>query len=232
MDSQSGFKQTTSPTRVRRPSKRIKLEESHSPEPASIPIKSEYKGASARNAIDVDSGEETDRRLDVEEDDQHNCSICLQPLVDRTVIPSCSHEFCFECILVWSGKWPFLSMHLTVLMCDTNFAIEQSRRCPLCSQAMTDYLIHRIRSKYDYQKHYLNPLRTSPSPLRPNGTVRRPRERRERPWGRRQLEEMEEADELERAIAKRRWIYEHGLYAKVRFPLSSYPSGSYLLYSM
>lgn len=45
--------------------------------------------------------------VDLEEvgdsEDEENCSICLQALVDRTVIPKCSHEFCFECLLVWTG---------------------------------------------------------------------------------------------------------------------------------
>ena len=36
-------------------------------------------------------------------EDEEHCSICLQALVDRTVIPKCSHEFCFECLLVWTG---------------------------------------------------------------------------------------------------------------------------------
>ncbi|EPQ53397.1 hypothetical protein GLOTRDRAFT_131270 [Gloeophyllum trabeum ATCC 11539] len=36
----------------------------------------------------------------------------------------------------------------------------------------------------------------------------------EREWGRRRRREREEADALERAISKRRWIYEHDLYAK------------------
>ena len=207
MDSQSGLKQANS-TRVRRPSKRIKLEESPSPKQKNV--------EEEEVEVKVEVEKETDRGMDIDEDEdhQHNCSICLQHLVDRTVIPSCSHEFCFECILVWTGMEPSPSIHIkfTVLICS---ATEQSRRCPLCSQAMSDYLIHRIRSKYDYQKHYLTPIRTSPSPLRPNGTVRRQTQRRERQWGRRQLQEMEEADELERAIAKRRWIYEHALYAKV-----------------
>lgn len=35
--------------------------------------------------------------------DVDNCSICLQPITDRTVIVICSHEFCFDCLLVWSG---------------------------------------------------------------------------------------------------------------------------------
>jgi hypothetical protein len=34
---------------------------------------------------------------------EHQCSICLEVILDRTVIPTCSHEFCFECLLVWSG---------------------------------------------------------------------------------------------------------------------------------
>jgi hypothetical protein len=40
-----------------------------------------------------------------EEDlDEEHCSICLQPLSDRTVLPACSHEFCFDCILIWTGS--------------------------------------------------------------------------------------------------------------------------------
>lgn len=39
-------------------------------------------------------------------DDENNCSICLQNIVDRTVIPTCSHEFCFDCVLVWTGELP------------------------------------------------------------------------------------------------------------------------------
>ncbi len=41
-----------------------------------------------------------------EEEDSVDCTICLQDIVNRTVIPKCSHEFCFECLLVWTG-WPF-----------------------------------------------------------------------------------------------------------------------------
>ena len=42
--------------------------------------------------------------LDEELDGDH-CSICLQLLLDRTVIPECSHEFCFECIVTWTGMF-------------------------------------------------------------------------------------------------------------------------------
>nr|GAT61208.1 RING finger domain protein [Mycena chlorophos] len=36
-------------------------------------------------------------------DDEDRCSICLQSMLDRTVVPICSHEFCFDCLLVWTG---------------------------------------------------------------------------------------------------------------------------------
>ncbi|KAJ7054921.1 hypothetical protein C8F01DRAFT_1161807 [Mycena amicta] len=127
-----------------------------------------------------------DSEAKIDEDDDDRCSICLQDIVDRTVVPVCSHEFCFDCLLVWT---------------------DQSRRCPLCSQAIGEFLIHKIRSRYDYQKHFLAPLTTSPGPLQPLP----PRQQRAPP---REPHENEEADRLDRSIVKRRWIYEHGLYAK------------------
>jgi len=132
--------------------------------------------------------------------DNSNCTICLQHIIDRTVIPICSHEFCFECIRLWS---------------------DQSKRCPLCSQALGGYLIHRIRSKYDYQKHHLLPLplrTTPPPPLSSRARVRGQRQRRTHEWGRR---DDTESDRLDLAITKRRWIYRHHLYAKVRPPIST-----------
>ena len=86
-------------------------------------------------------------------------------------------------------------------------------------------MIHSIRSGYDYRKHYLPPLRSSPPPSRPAQTnavlqASRQRRRREREWGTR-ASESDEADKLERSIAKRRWIYRHDLYAKVCLGLLS-----------
>ncbi|TFK22516.1 hypothetical protein FA15DRAFT_671405 [Coprinopsis marcescibilis] len=128
---------------------------------------------------------------------EDNCSICLHQLDDRTVIPQCSHEFCFECLLVWTG---------------------QSRRCPLCNQPIGHYIIHSIRSKYDYRKHHLPPL---PLPNTQHDSIivvdaRRnaARRRRERERGRRQRVDMSELDRFEQSLSKRRWIYRHGMYAK------------------
>lgn len=42
--------------------------------------------------------------VDEEELDEEHCTICLQPLSDRTLLPACSHEFCFDCILMWTGS--------------------------------------------------------------------------------------------------------------------------------
>ncbi|KAF8811319.1 hypothetical protein BYT27DRAFT_7090135 [Phlegmacium glaucopus] len=169
----------TSPRSRSASSKRIKLEDEM--------LSPTYKDL---EGVEIHQLEKPDQ-----EDSENSCSICLHSIADRTVIPKCSHEFCFECLLVWT---------------------EQSRRCPLCSQVVGEYLIHSIRSRYDYRKHYLPPLRTSPPPFRPAQTnavlqTTRQRRRREREWGTR---ESDEADKLERSIAKRRWIYRHDLYAK------------------
>ena len=108
-----------------------------------------------------------------------------------------------------------MSVSTPVIVLETNddqifFYTEQSRRCPLCSGQIGDYLIHDIRSKYDFSKHYLTPLRVSPRPERlsvriPGGRQTRRRDVR---WGRDERRERErrlrEADELERAIEKRR----------------------------
>lgn len=107
----------------------------------------------------------------------------------------------------------------------------QSRRCPLCTQTIGDYVIHDIRSRFDYRKHHLAPLRSSsPQLLLPpqtsaaveaRNTARRRRRDRERE--RRQREELGERDKLELSIATRRWIYKHDLYAKVRAPMLVIP---------
>lgn len=160
-----------------------------------------------------------------EEAEEDQCAICLQPIVDRTIVPGCAHEFCFECLLIWTGKHLAFSIREHVPL---QSVPEQSRRCPLCSQALGTYLIHRVRSKFDYQKHFLPPL-PSASP-RPNvtqpysiaGRDTRRAQRVRREWGRaRRTDAEREADSLERAIAKRRWVYENGLYAKVHIFLES-----------
>ena len=184
------------------PTKRIKLEEDNDTTLFDHVSDSLHQGAKAEDDSDIEG---------------EHCSICLQPMSDRTVIPACSHEFCFECLLVWTGQCQ-CRLHVTVQRSNNEASVytEQSRRCPLCSGDIGGYLIHNIRSKYDYQKHHLAPLRSSPSEvirIRAEGNTRR-RARREIVWGRRQRE-LDAADALQRAIEKRRWVYRHRLYAKV-----------------
>lgn len=45
---------------------------------------------------------EQDGELEDEMDDDH-CSICLQLFTDRSILIDCAHEFCFECIVKWTG---------------------------------------------------------------------------------------------------------------------------------
>jgi len=185
---------------------------STSPPPKRIRLASDQPHAGRRGAVEL--AEDERKNEDVVSELQ--CSICLQDTVDRTVIPTCSHEFCFGCIRLWSGK------RISDILSKASFSwpLEQSRRCPLCSQSIGTYLIHNIRSKYDFRKYFLTPLHTS-SPsveiirLR-DETVRRRRTAREREREQRLRQERQESDRLQRAIARRRWIYEHGLYAKVR----------------
>jgi len=58
-----------------------------------------------RYKLEDDSGEVgVAKNPDEQPDDSEDCcTICLQPISDRTVIPTCSHEFCFECLLLWTG---------------------------------------------------------------------------------------------------------------------------------
>ncbi|KAJ7727272.1 hypothetical protein B0H16DRAFT_259763 [Mycena metata] len=169
------------------PAKRVKLE---------LPLTPTFVKSETPDEPQLER-EDEELEPEDEEVDEDRCAICLQSeILDRTVIPLCAHEFCFDCLIIWT---------------------DQSRRCPLCSQGIGPFLIHKIRSRYDYQKHYLNPLPTSPGaprPLPPRQN-RAPRRRpRESEWGRRERTDSDEADKLDRSISKRRWIYEHDLYAK------------------
>ncbi|KAF8516883.1 hypothetical protein JB92DRAFT_2714966 [Gautieria morchelliformis] len=144
--------------------------------------------------------------LDVDgEEDEDHCVICLHPISDRTVLPCAHDRLCFDCIFVWC---------------------QQSRKCPLCNAPIGPFLIHNFRTKYDYSKYFLPPLRiSSPTsapvlgPLSEHASAH-PRVRRSNRWGSRRQngsasrERRETADELELAIERRRWVYRHDLYAK------------------
>ena len=56
-----------------------------------------------KGEVEVKLAESADHEEDQDDMNADHCSICLQPISDRTLIPACSHEFCFECLLVWTG---------------------------------------------------------------------------------------------------------------------------------
>lgn len=177
--------------------------------------------------VEVDSTPSTPSTASV---DLERCTICLEPFFDRTILPVCAHEFCFTCILRWAGACSPTDPARSSSRLTTHRSTEQSCKCPLCARPFGDatdaadgdtlcrpYLIHHVRSKYDYQKYYLPPRPSSPPP----GTSAQHRRRqRARRWGTRTQREVAVEDELEQALARRRWVYAHDLYAKVR-PLSS-----------
>ena len=59
---------------------------------------------------DLDAFKPAEPPLEDADLDEEHCSICLQPLSDRTLLPACSHEFCFDCILIWAGSCQY-SLH-------------------------------------------------------------------------------------------------------------------------
>jgi hypothetical protein len=67
--------------------------------------------------------------LDAEVDEDH-CAICLQAIVDRALIPECSHEFCFECLMIWSGKKSLILQHIPYSDKFLNNFLSQKKKPP------------------------------------------------------------------------------------------------------
>lgn len=169
--------------------------------------------ASPSNHMNYPASPETD----IDSDD--SCIICLQRIVDRTVLQCTHDQFCFECAIIWTSKPDSSLRRYTYRILNEMIASEQSRKCPLCSFEIGTYVIHEIRSQYDYQKYYLPPLNT---PLETRhalqAQVQANVRRRQRPiqWGRQNgHDEADSSNSFERAVEKRRWVYRNKLYAKV-----------------
>ncbi|KAJ3320237.1 hypothetical protein HDU76_000354 [Blyttiomyces sp. JEL0837] len=142
------------------------------------------------------------------------CPICLTEFDDWTMLPSCFHAFCHECILQWANV---------------------SRSCPLCKRGFSE-CFHDFLSDRDYRKYIFPPLSQANSIARvdawghPTNTSTRTT-RRTHPYTstevRRRLDnarrhryhlsehEASSGDQLRMSsFEKRRYIYQHGLYAK------------------
>jgi len=145
-------------------------------------------------------------------DDEEHCIICLQNIIDRTLLPECGHKYtCFQCICAWitSGSNSL-----------------NSRRCPLCNTPIGTHLIHNLRGEHDFQKHWLPPVNTEAAADKgstlprqflgrvPQGTLAENRHRRNIRWGKRPAKGLDELEDLEKAIERRRHIYRRNLFAK------------------
>jgi hypothetical protein len=151
--------------------------------------------------------------------EEEHCIICLQNIIDRTVLPECGHDYtCFQCICAWitsSGE------------------TTKVRRCPLCNTPIGSYVVHNVRGEHDFQRHWLPPpapefnvgQRQIPSRLSDRSDLTNQhgnRHRRNVQWGKRPVRGHNELDELEKAIERRRDIYRSNLYAKVESVTSSH----------
>lgn len=152
--------------------------------------------------------------------EEEHCLICLQKIADRytillngsfdaliklprTILPACSHDvYCFQCLLVWLKQ----SKKVCPSLYKTFQKLMTFHQCPLCSVEIGPFVIHSVRSKNDYQRHYITPIL---SPKSPTAETRRQRQLRER--------ELLHHDEMENALHRRRFIYQYNLYAKVAF---------------
>ena len=182
-------------------------------EDAVLPSPLPVVGSSAQN--DEEEEENIIEEIyDDEEDESLHCAICLGVIDDRTVVQPCSHDaYCFRCILAWT---------------------EQSRKCPLCNNAI-ELLLHHIRSERDFQRHYLAPLidrpdassayasasqRTAAQMLAEGARsqlLNRPTHPRFKfaDWKmRNRPAAIPEMDAEDLAIEKRRYVYRHGLFVK------------------
>ena len=59
-----------------------------------------------------------------------SCPICLEHYQNKTVLESCYHSFCFDCILKWSKT--------------------SSSSCPMCKSPLT-FGFHSIQSDYSHE---------------------------------------------------------------------------------
>lgn len=175
---------------------------------SSVQTKSPYRSVTCHSLFMASTSNSVSEVIPL--NDEEHCIICLQDIIDRTILPECGHKYtCFQCICAWITSG-------TETM--------KARRCPLCNTPIGSYIVHNVRGEHDFQRHWLPPPtpetnvgeRLASSRLLAVTNHPRNRQRRKVRWGRRPVRAYNELDELERAIERRRHIYRHNLFAKVR----------------
>lgn len=71
---------------------------------------------------------------------EENCAICLEPVQDRCVLPKCFHScFCFSCILEWIRTQ------------------QGTKHCPLCKLPLGSHILHSLdATDNDALKHVIS----------------------------------------------------------------------------
>ncbi|GAB5357366.1 hypothetical protein AAMO2058_000368500 [Amorphochlora amoebiformis] len=79
-----------------------------------------------------------------------NCSICLQPMENRSVISSCFHEFCLECIRTWA-RYELSREAKKRRQNPRNYTAERKTPgCPLCKTHFK-FVMHSIKSESQFK---------------------------------------------------------------------------------
>lgn len=159
-----------------------------------------------------------------EDSNKERCVICLMALRDRTIVGVCGHEFCVSIAGPRRAAKAESSLNVSVSGQISRggalYALQTWRLfcCTIWTRS------HRSKSATFLLmqpmlicQFYLPPLpqRKLPSAALPLGQNRRPYE--DPRWGRREKMEM---DELDHQVERRREIYQHELYVKVRSSLT------------
>ncbi|KAH9817355.1 hypothetical protein DFH28DRAFT_1220258 [Melampsora americana] len=127
-------------------------------------------------------------------DEPEKCAICLSETKDRTIIAPCYHsQYCFRCILLWS---------------------EKSKKCPLCLGTI-DHFLHHLSPHADYERYFPLPLLQPDKPQTSTSThhLHHP-SAPSRSLSDSKLREIQENKHAFISLDRRKFIYQHGLYAK------------------
>lgn len=151
-----------------------------------------------------------------QEKEEEACSICLEPLIEVCVLPRCHHAClyvsctdasCFPCITTWVQT------------------AQNEPCCPLCKQPIGSYVMYRADMAWELCpiKDLQAPPVPTPTdaateldalPSSPRQLIQFHQHREDRIAALRRREEARLRRRQRQALAFRRHIYRHGLYAK------------------
>ncbi|CAK79184.1 unnamed protein product (macronuclear) [Paramecium tetraurelia] len=97
------------------------------------------------------------------EEPPEDCSICYQEIIDKGIIQTCKHSYCFKCIEVWAKQ------KQTCPQCRMNFnqikrvrKYGRGRRQKMYSYRSDDYKIYHLISPNSIFHQFINQLLNMP----------------------------------------------------------------------